>query len=410
MMNLPKLLLMLLLLAAVSFADADEGGFVKYVKNVSSSFSDAALEPFVSSGQATGTGISEGVKALFASFQTASCEPAIIRDDPIAIISAWLGPAMIAIVGICFALGAIYIFGQFMSMPNLIALAKDEGYQTVITVIRVLFVAATIYAGTVWYSLATHSSTDPVYKDSKDMLDAAMSYSRLMTFRISENYSALIIYNMLVHILYTATMYVGTNFRSMYNFHMGPVLKPFIDLVGVGLQFLSLALGEWVAHLITLCFIKKWAWAFFIPVGILLRALPPTRDVGEAIFMLVMALGTIYPFMFMVNYEIHKLVEPNMADPMMTIQAIASNIGITKIATVALALTMFGGGGAVLVPVLIGSLTMGAFNLMKVATYYIIIISIFLPFLNIFITLTLAREWARVFNVNVNYMSFLRIL
>jgi len=410
-----KVLLVILLLFSFSFAqeDDEENEMGDYVNRITDSLEDTGSE-FVKVGKTTITGASSAMESMFLAFQTGDCGEVWATDET---VNAWLyGPAILAVLVVVFVLAIMYIVGQFINSPQLIASAKDEVYQVMMTAARVVFIAAVIIAANFWFSVTTHDATDEVYSSicddsgchKKDMLEAAMAFSRKMVFEMTRTYSGLVLFNMIVHTLYTATMWVGTDFRSMYNFNLGPVLKPFIDLIGMGLQSLSLALGEWIAHMITLCFIKKWAFTFFLPVGVLLRAMPPTRDVGEAIFMLVMALATIYPFMFLVDYETHKLLEPYLVDPMTQVRAMASKMGLFSIAGISLGLMLVGGG--VIVPVIGGVIALGAFELMKNAVYYTIIMGVLLPFLNIFITLTLAREWAKVFNVNVNYMSFMKII
>ncbi len=410
MMRELKIALLLLLLLSVSFAEDEMSDYVDDVTGKLINLGDE----FVKVGKTTVTGAGSAMGSMFSAFETGDCGEVWATDEA---VNAWLlGPAFLAMLVVAFMLAIVYIIGQFMNSPQLIATAKDETYQVIITAVRVLFIALVIYSTNFWFSVASHGATDDVYAPmcdggdchKKDMLEAAMAFSRKMVVEITQTYSGLVLFNMIVHTLYTATMWVGTDFRSMYNFNLGPVLKPFIDFIGMGLQSLSLALGEWVAHMITLCFIRKWAWTFFIPAGILLRTFPQTRDLGEAIFMLVMALGTIYPFMFLVDYESHKLLEPYLADPMVQVRAMASKMGLFSIAGISLGIML--GGGGVIVPVLGGVIAMGAFELMKNAIYYVVIISVLLPFLNIFVSLTLAREWAKVFNVNVNYMSFMKII
>ncbi|MDD5171818.1 MAG: hypothetical protein PHF60_02165, partial [Candidatus ainarchaeum sp.] len=64
----------------------------------------------------------------------------------------------------------------------------------------------------------------------------------------------------------------------------------------------------------------------------------------------------------------------------------------------------------VFMPFFMGGALTVAFELIRGAIYYIVIMSIILPFLNIFITLTTAKETADFFRVDVNFMSFLKII
>ncbi|MEM2909138.1 MAG: hypothetical protein QW171_03175 [Candidatus Bilamarchaeaceae archaeon] len=413
-MKLKALFIILLFFSTVfSQNQQSDNEMVEYIHDITNAISDAG-DSFVATGRAAAVGGFGGVGSLFSAFEIGDCGTSWAATDPAGVIATWLSPAVVVVIAVSFCIAIVFMVGELLNSPQLIAVAKEEGFQTIITVLRILFIATAMYAGNAWYTLAhapslTHPiPTDIVYANAVDTLDAAMAFSRLMIADIAKNYSTITLFNMIVHIIYGATLWVGTNFRSMYNFNLGPVLKPFIDLLGIGTQMLSLALGEWMAHAMLLCFIKKWSWSIFIPAGVLLRAFPQTRDAGEAIFMLVMALGTIYPFMFVVDYEVHKLLSPNLVNPVLLINEYASRTGLLTIGGTALAMMLVGGGA--IVPIVGGVVAVGTITLMESVVYYVVIMGLLLPFINIFITLTLAREWAKVFNVNVNYLSFMKII
>jgi hypothetical protein len=253
-------------------------------------------------------------------------------------------------------------------------------------------------------------SEDPVYSLPSMSLhiDAAMAFSRLMITEMVTTFSNLVMYNMVIHTIFSATMWMGITWRAMYSFNMGPVLKPLIDLVGMALQFLSLGIGEWMMHLVMLCLIKKWTWSLFIPVGIFLRAFPQTRGAGEALFAIVFALALVYPMMFLVTYETHKIMKGNLVEGDGVIRSFVQKSGILAVAgSVVVTMFLFAG---VFFPFFVGMALDIAFELIRNAVYYAVIMSILLPFLNIFITLTAAREFARFFSVDVSFMSFVKVI
>ncbi|MBI2079648.1 hypothetical protein HYT84_02695, partial [Candidatus Micrarchaeota archaeon] len=66
--------------------------------------------------------------------------------------------------------------------------------------------------------------------------------------------------------------------------------------------------------------------------------------------------------------------------------------------------------GSALVPFLMGLVISLVLEIIKNAVYYIVIISLLLPFINIFLTLTSARESAKFFNIDVNFASFVSLI
>ncbi len=346
-------------------------------------------------------------KTVYDAFSPGYCEPEWLGQTA-SVFAAWFAPAIFMSIVVFFGIACIYMMGQLLSSPNLIAMAKDEFWQNAVTIFRVAFIASILFSGNIWFALKTDGTTDPVYKNKDNMIDAAMAFSRQMVVEMIGTYSTLLIYNTVIHTVYSSTMWVGVSFRAMYNFNLGPVLKPIIDIVGTSLQYLSLAVSEWMVHNIVLCFIKRWTWGLFIPLAIFLRAIPYTRNAGEALLSLAFALAVIYPLMFLVSYEAHKLVSVSLTDNQGAVSAFITKSGLFSIAATLVAIALFA-AGAILPIFLSGAVTI-AFELIRSSVYYIIIMSMLVPFLNIFITLTLAREWAKIFNVTVNYLSFLKII
>jgi hypothetical protein len=322
-------------------------------------------------------------------------------------IGLWIAPAVMMGIIVMMGVAIIYMLGQFFGSPNLIALAKDEAFQTALTFLRVLFLVAGLMAANFWYGFSAPSS-DPIYSRNPQMIDASMAFARQMVSDMVSHYSMLVMYNTVIHTIYSSTMWFGVTWRAMYSFNLGPVLKPLIDVVGMTLQFLSLGMTEWLMHVIMLCMIKKYMWGFFIPIGMLLRAFPFTRSAGEAMLALSFALVIIYPFMFLFSYEAHKIMSYNLADAKNAMGSFINKSGIMSVFGSVLVVMFLMAG--VFVPFFLGGALSLAFELIRNAVYYIVIISVFLPFLNIFVTLTAAKEIAKFFNVDVNFMSFLKLI
>lgn len=409
-MRLSALLAILILLLPLSrAADPDEGSLGNYFDTMSQDVQNQGND-FVDASSGVGTGAQSGAKTVYEAFGPASCGDDWISDIggydvPIGL---WVVPSILVMFAVIFGIAIIYMIGQVLSSPQLVAIAKDEAFQTGLTGLRILFLMGTLMSASVWYSLSTAGSTDPIYSKNSNIIDASMAFTRSMVSDMSNHYSMLLMYNMVMHTIYSATMWIGVTWRAMYSFNLGPVLKPIIDILGSALQFLSLGLTEWLLHIVTLCMIKKWMWGLFIPFGILLRAFPYTRNAGEALLALSFSLAIFYPFMFLIDYEVHKMMKYNIADPNKTVGAFLHETGILSVVgSVIVAMLLMAG---VFVPFFLGGALTMAFELIRGAVYYIVIMSIFLPFLNIFVTLTSAKETAEFFRADVNFMSFLKII
>jgi len=326
---------------------------------------------------------------------------------------------LLVLIIIALVIVLLWMLAQVLQSPGLNVIAKDEAVQLFYTVLRILFVVGMFIAGNLWFTMKTSGITleqDSIYglrnavnpAVGLSMIDSAMAFSRSMIVEMITTFSNLVLFNTIIHTLYTSTMWFGVTWRVQYSFNLGPVLKPLVDIVGMALQFLSLGISEWMLHLITLCMIKRWTWTLFIPLSILMRSIPQTRGAGEALFAIAFALAIVYPFMFLVSYETHKLLKNNIIDDSSAVNSFIQKSGILAIAGSVLVLMFLMAG--VFFPFFIGMAMNLAFELIRNAIYYSVILSLLLPFLNIFITLTAAREIAKFFDVDVSFMSFIKVI
>ncbi len=405
------LAMIFLLLSQVSFA-ANGDSLINLVNDTADEI-ESEGQNFIQAGQAVATGAG-GTMEIFDAFRTGECGTWSV-SDPATVVSTWLMPSMFVVIIISFGLTLIYMAGQLLNLPHLVAQAKEEGFQTLLTVVRIIFVVGIVWgSNTMWFTIAVPPSAvggpHSIFVDAgaHSMIEAASTISRYMVVEMVNSYTMLLLYNMVIHTLYSSTMWVGVTWRAMYSFNLGPVLKPLIDMIGMALQFLSVGIGEWMMHIILLCMIRKWMWTLFIPLAMLFRAFPHTRGAGEALFALGVALAVIYPFMFILDYEVHLLLSENLVDPDEALAGFLQSSGIVGVLA-SVVMIMFLMAGA-FIPFFLGGALNLAFQLINNAVYYVAIMSFFLPFINIFITLTAAREIAKIFNVDVNFMSFLRII
>lgn len=401
------------MLASLVFAASDDKEALSNFYDSTTGFATNQGNDFVDAAGAAGQVAPSTFNTVYDSFGPGNC-----GDDWISaaggmdtILGGWYAPAVMVGIVVLFGVGILYMLGQLFNSPQMTAMAKDELFQTALTFVRVAFLVAMLAAVDIWFTVsASGTNNDRIYDNpnNNNMMDASMAFCRLMVSDMVNHYSILLLYNTVIHTLYSSTMWFGVTWRAMYSFNLGPVLKPLIDLVGTALQFLSLGIGEWLMHIVTLCLIKRWTWGLLIPVSMLLRAFPYTRNAGEALFALMFALAVFYPFMFIFDYEAHKLMSLNLIDSHKAVSGFLARSGILSIVGGALVMMFLMAG--VFMPFFMGSALTLAFELVRSSVYYIIVMSLLLPFLNIFITLTAAKEIANFFRVDVSFMSFLKII
>ncbi|MBI5051542.1 hypothetical protein HZC08_02165, partial [Candidatus Micrarchaeota archaeon] len=257
---------------------------------------------------------------------------------------------ILSAVFIVFGVTLIYLAGKLFNLDNLVAIAKEEYWQSLLTVLRIFFIIITIVAANIWYE-TNKKADDPVYQNADNVIDVSMEYSKLMLMKITQSLGSILIFNTFLHSVYSATVYWGITSKAMFSFQLGPIFKPAVDIVGVLIQFLSVALGEWMLHFIVLCFIKKWTFSMLIPIAMFLRAFPQTRGGGDGLMALLFSFSLFYPMMFIVSYEIHKLMSTQFLEAPSVVEEFYQNNSFATVSLTALLFVL--SIGSVLVPALL---------------------------------------------------------
>jgi hypothetical protein len=242
-------------------------------------------------------------------------------------------------------------------------------------------------------------------------MGVAQNYSKTMIMKISKDTSSLALFNMALYMYYTAPIRLGKTMYSGVSLNFGAVLRPMIDGIGSSASLLSVAMGEWLANINLLCFIKSVMMPMLFPLGLLLRSVPHLRGGGNALIAFSFALFIIYPMMLTINYEAYRLRYGDFAYGTPVQNAIASffaQSGFGDLAIAAIAVKLI--TGTVLGPALIVSAIMVFIETLKDIIYTVFILSFFLGLINIFVTLTFAKELSRFLGTEINVSAFIKLI
>jgi len=398
-----KLFAILLLVFAFSFAESQPSSYSEWFDTLGhepDSVGGVILEPLKTIGDSNT--FKAATDVVLGSFTI----PLSCDTNSFGLFDFFPIGAMFVIIAIVIAL--LNIAGQVFQSPNLIAYSKEELRILLVTVVIIVLMLGAFTGANAMFSFSIIGTNDIVYGSSPTMIDAAINYSKFLVYQISADWGALLVFNTILHTLYSATVYVGLTFKAMFSFNVGPVLKPLVDILGLAIQFLGVALGEWMVHIAMLCFIKKWIFAIILPFGVLLRAIPLTRSAGDTLLALGFALVFVYPIMLIANWEAYKVTAFVIIPDKTLIQGFFEDSGIFGVGI--FGILLLATLGSVIMPFLMGYMVSLAFELVKNAVFYIVIISLLLPFFNIFITLTAAREISRALGSDVNFSSFVKLI
>lgn len=312
-------------------------------------------------------------------------------------------PAAIVLLIITAGLAIFYMAGNFLNSPQIIAMSKQEAFELVHTaLIVILFFAFYILV----QDIMGVASVGP-----ENVYDKAMEYSMIMVQKITKDMFWLAIFNTFIYMLYSAPLKMGGALHMAIHFNLGGILKPLVDGVGTMASLLSFAMGEWIVNLILLCYIKKYMLSLILPIGILLKAFPQTRGGGNALIAISIAFFLIYPFMLVVNYQAYQNeygVLPERSGVESIISDFLGSMGLITVSIYGIFLL----GMVKTIPGIIALswVITNVFDLYTDVVYTVFVLSIFLPLLNIFITLTFARELAKYFGTEINIAAFSKLV
>jgi hypothetical protein len=332
-------------------------------------------------------------------FQNGFCSPAagqLGNFDPFV-------PAAMLLVVIALAVTLVYMMGSVFDSPMLAALAKQEGYEILLTIL--------IFVGFFAVSGLLNNAVLGLQGGSGGLMGSAADYSKTMVIKISKDVGSLAIFNTFLYMFYSAPIKFGKAAYAGVSFNMGAVLRPVIDGIGIASNLLSVALGEWLANLGLLCFIKRVAVPVMLPIGLLLRSVPQLRGGGNALIAFAFALFIVYPAMLAFNYEAYLIKYGATTQGLPIQNAVAyfiSQFGVLGGAALLLGVKVITGTG--LGALLLVSAAMVFLETISDMVYTVFVMSFFLALLNIFVTLTFAKELAKFLGTEINVGAFVRLI
>ncbi len=298
-------------------------------------------------------------------------------------------------------IGMMYMAGNFLQIPNVIALAKQEINEWI----------ASAFIGVMF--LAFIASSVPISQAvlGTDVFNGATLYSYKVLDKMSTVSSVLMTANIALNSIYTLYIPFGPVRRAM-TIQLGPALRPMIDMVSFTLQFLITSYGEWLVFIFIFGFIKAWFIPFFFPLGLFLRSFPHTRGGGNTLIALSLALSIVYPAMFYLDMAIFdKQFPPGSSIGTYFAKAVLeiwTTLSVGGVAALFLVLSPIYISGFFISALLI--LSRMFWDMMIDTINLVVIFSILLPILNIFITISFAREVSKALGTEINLSAFAKLI
>lgn len=315
----------------------------------------------------------------------------------------------LALAVVIFLYTAAYLAGKIFNYPitdALIRIKIDEVATTVLIISAVTFL----------YAFANPSGEGYYY------LNEAIEYNNEVLSHVLRNIGIFTIFSTIIHTLYSFTVHIPIipAFTLIkLTISIGPALQPIIDMIFQSSNMLAVVVIEWITMKTILCMIKKWWLSFILPIGVLFRSFLITKDAGNTLIALGIGMYFLYPALLTMNYDIYEMGIGKTAVGGLTnfdllfehVKTIFSGgwLGILFGILVAGLLILLA-QGAWLTLIIVVVLLWLLLNTIGDTAFLLFVVSLFLPALNIFITLTFVMELGKLLGTDINVSALTKII
>ncbi len=339
---------------------------------------------------------------------------------------SWLDTALLALLisaGVA-ALG--YMLSKYFQLDRLSQWSMDAIYHLIISAVMVVLLVAYLGFGSssnpnpkLNPSLIPHL-TDVAGEHADTSMQAGMLYIQKVQHNLFAYYFMLSTMNMALSVLSQ-----GVTIRPMMfglTFNLGPMLAPLLHTTTMLLNGLQLGLAATIIYGMSLCFIGNYFLSVFLPVGILLRTFYFTRDVGAFVIAIALSFYVVYPLLLNLNYLIvNAHYGEAFTDPLSLFKFSGFMTAISSFVV-----GFFGAAGSLWALayklLIIGVLKMSfavmyvifvgpfLYRMFEETMYYVIIVCGVMPIINIFITLSCARELSKLMGAEISLAPLSRFI
>ncbi|MFA6328157.1 MAG: hypothetical protein WCY41_01800 [Candidatus Micrarchaeia archaeon] len=238
-------------------------------------------------------------------------------DSMLSLVGTMIGTGAATMV---FMLALFYMAAQFFKKPEYEAFVSIEIYQLAVS----LMLFTTIFGAAYFANELSASFSSAISGTSGDAFDVGSNYLNYVANEVAlQAIKKLQGLMLLSQWMGSITMRFGAGVWGV----VVPAFPSFIVIEKV-MEFLLMLVSPFTASLIVqqvgLQIIKATMLPFVLPMGVVLRIFPPTRDAGSFIISTALAFQVIFPFSYVMHAQIVKGIlipnayanEKNVADYM----------------------------------------------------------------------------------------------
>ncbi len=221
------------------------------------------------------------------------------------------GPAVgLAVVVTFLIIALVYIASQFMRRMEWEVWAKTEMYQAAISVFLVVNI---LFFATLACNVSTEftsAATGGRYADPFDV-----SYAFINDLLLREALPSWLELTTMARVLeYEAATVRGIGVFGGF----GVSYRPFIgyDAIARNIDILTGIIGMFYTSLVTqrigLSLIQATAFNLLLPIGIIMRTFPLTREAGSFLIATAVGFYVVFPLTYVMNYSLTEIIKPEI--------------------------------------------------------------------------------------------------
>ncbi len=228
----------------------------------------------------------------------------------------WQTVTLIVLLTMLTVMALIYAVGTGVNSNNLISFARNEFYQLAATAFMLgMLISADWYLNTMLFPAfcstnflnGTGTYTYSSFSCAGDwnaLQNHAVAYARALREQITGYVKTMIHFDILAGAIASMTLMFDIKQALTFDIVPGAAFRPVMDMFGYALSILSLSIIQLRAQEMLLEFARDYMFAFFLPVGIALRAFPFTRMAGGAFIAISIGFYIVLPLTYLASEQI----------------------------------------------------------------------------------------------------------
>ncbi|MEW6329137.1 MAG: hypothetical protein AB1468_03400 [Candidatus Micrarchaeota archaeon] len=228
----------------------------------------------------------------------------------------WQTVALIVLLTMFTVMALIYAVGVGLNSNNLVNFARNEFYQLAATAFMLgMLISADWYLNTMLFPAFCRTSfiegggayTYSSFSCAADwnaLQNHAVAYARGLREQITGYVRTMIHFDIIAGAIASMTLMFDIKQALTFDIVPGAAFRPVIDMFGYALSILSIAMIQLRAQEMLLEFARDYMFAFFLPVGIALRAFPFTRMAGGAFIAISVGFYIVLPLAYLASEQI----------------------------------------------------------------------------------------------------------